>query len=260
MLPFLNKHALLGALSLLLLSACEKTSSPVSPGGEDQATLDLRTLATKVSYLGSPLGSILSPGASATPDPAESGLGKKSSDTGTCEGVTIEEGKDTTAYGGVGSIRTKTSRFDSSGKIECDGFQEPAWEIVEYYAKDTLTESWTTYRLTFGKGYALSVNGSGRIHYSSGYDIAVDTLIFLQDSILRPSIPLYILGLENGRYHVPLAVAPGIDLLAMDDLSPDAVLFTGPIIGTSGTVGYFEILGSGRVVIRDAAKKIIATH
>jgi hypothetical protein len=45
-----------------------------------------------------------------------------------------------------------------------------------------------------------------------------------------------------------------------EEISPNEVAVSGPIVKDGVVVGYFEVMGDDRVVVRDAGKAVIESH
>lgn len=57
-----------------------------------------------------------------------------------------------------------------------------------------------------------------------------------------------------------LQEAPGADMMRDEAPGPNEVAVSGPISKDGAVVGYFEVMGDNRVIIRDADKAIIESH
>ena len=102
----------------------------------------------------------------------------------------------------------------------------------------------------------VSMAGTGRVHYFSGYDLTIDKMDIAMDTT---GFLKYIcdLGLQDGRYKAPLTIVPGVNLMAPEKLGAKDLILSGPILFNAETVGYFEVMGDDGIVIRDAAKNIV---
>ena len=106
----------------------------------------------------------------------------------------------------------------------------------------------------------FSFAGSGHIHYHTGFDISVDTAVAVINASFKMTKFEFDLGMEQGRYHVPLAFAKGVNPQGDSTWMPDEIILQGPILSGETTVGYFEIMGDDHVVVLDKDRKIVATH
>lgn len=249
----MNTVVAMGAFSLLLLAACENTTGSDSKADVDA---DLKVLATKVKYMSSPAAGLADKG----PEGAAP-LSKRAVDcyNGSVDGVLITNDTDTDHRGNPVNYIDTVRYYTAQGTLACGEADVIAYETSNSYSKDALTEFWMKTRTDNGapgSAYLFKFTGTGKVHYFSGYDIVVTSM----DISVKPdfSMSAYImnLSLEDGRYTVALTLAPGADF--SDEPKPEAVMVSGPIKQGAATVGYFEIMGDDRVVIRDAAKNIVA--
>lgn len=271
MIPIARRLAA-AAVAAVAFAACNDGSTGPSPTF-DQATIDadLREMALKIKAFGAP-------------EPPDAGLEDggfesafKRSAAGAAsdcdqEGISIETGTEITASGGVGVSRDTIEAYTADDALVCASDDQPAYEITRSHFRNDLYESWFRTRSDIPDlsaiqpdgSFGLGLTGSGRVHYFSGYDFEVDSLDFslsisLDEGITRADLRMD-LSLDDGRYTVPLGMGPGLDLMSGTDPDPDAVMYVGPIRQNGATVGWFEVLGDERVVIRDQAKNIVEVH
>lgn len=249
----INTAVAVGALSVFMLAACENSTGS---GSKADVDADLKKLAAKVQYMSVPTGE--------KPDQEEGAraLPKLAKDcyNGSMDGVEIIEYADSTAPGGNGVYRDTTRYYTAAGTLACDEGDVIAYQTVNSYSRDALVEFRSKTRMEMGdpgSGFLLKMTGTGHVHYFSGYDIDITGMdIFLGEQAgERFKMDL---SLEGGRYTVALTFVPGVKMA--DDPAPGAVVLAGPIMQGAATVGYFEIMGDDKVVIRDAARNVVAAH
>jgi hypothetical protein len=254
------------ALALTALTACEDKSAGTAPDSE-AVSADLREMSAKIKMF-------------SKPEPPDAGLefGEeagpfKRAATTDCdqEGETIEVYQDTTVLGGLGIGVDTTRMYTQAGTLVCGFDDEIAYDLSRSYYKNALYESWFQSRsdypdfmaLLAGETVQMKVSGTGRVHYFSDYDIEVKSLDIQGPFSLAGPITLTMkmtLGLDGDRYQAPLTLAPGVDLMSEEDPEPSQVVMSGPIQLSGSTVGWFELMGDDRVVIRDADRKIVESH
>ncbi|MDB5047544.1 MAG: hypothetical protein JWO30_615 [Fibrobacteres bacterium] len=251
----------LGAMTALIFAACDNSTGPAAP---DQATIkaDLQVMAAKITRMSVPsTKGAMGPG-------GDGGFEKKAAIKASplaCmqEGMTVETGLDTSATGVVGTFEDTTYSYTAANVLICADMDATAYQIGHDHSKDAVMESWMTTKMVFSgdflTNFAFAMTGTGKVHYTSGYDLTIDA-ISLKGSFAGLTEFKMTLGLDAGKYTAPLTVAAGVDLMSDVDPAPTTVIFSGPILSGGTTVGYFEILGNDSVVIRDAAKVIVAVH
>jgi hypothetical protein len=75
------------------------------------------------------------------------------------------------------------------------------------------------------------------------------------------AITTYVMNLELEKgYTVALQPAPGVNIMGEEEISPNKIAVSGPIVKDGVVVGYFEVMGDDRVVVRDAGKAVIESH
>lgn len=100
------------------------------------------------------------------------------------------------------------------------------------------------------------------MHYFSDYEFEIKSINFsmkfaFANEAFSDVVMKMDLSLDGGRYTVPLDIGPGMDLMSDEEPGPDEVVFLGPIQQNGATVGWFEVMGDDRVVIKDSAKNVI---
>jgi hypothetical protein len=241
----------LAALSAILLSACEDGAGP----GKDEVKADLKELAGKVSTFAPPSGPKTGPKDALLKASARA----KDCYNGSVDGVTIYETPATveepTAYWDT------TWHYTAAGKPACDEADGKAYDLFASRSKDARSESWMKGRMDFGALAAPNVvkmSATGRVRYASNYEFKITAFNFGMSATFALSDFKLTLSLKDGRYIVDLNLAPGVGF--EDDVPAGKIAMTGPIKKGASTVGYFEIMGDDRIVIRDEAKQVVSAQ
>jgi predicted small secreted protein len=239
------------ALSAFLFAACEDGAGP----GRDDVQADLKELASKVSSFSPPSG----------PKPSsKDGLMKraglaKDCWNGSVDGVTRHE--EPASADNPTAFWDTTWHFTAAGKPACDEGEEIAYETFSSRNKDSKYESWLKGRTDYGALAApnlLKMSATGTVRYNSGYEFAISSFKMALGEDFSVGQFAMVLSLKAGRYTVDLGLAPGTNL--DDDLAADKVALTGPIKKGAAVVGYMDVMGDDRIIIRDAEKKIVSAH
>lgn len=243
------------ALAVFCFAACDNASDPAV--SQSQIDADLKTMASKVRYF-SPNQSTHVNG-----NDGLDGALKRAADDCIMEGHRIDDYTDTTAAGVETYIDTSDS-YTTAGKLVCDEEDQTAYTVSGSYQRNTMYESWFHSRMDFGITPEtlgnMSVKGSGRVHYLSGYDLDItsfEAAFDLNGGIKKLE---YSISLEGGRYQTVLTPNPAWNPMQEGDPDPAMVVLSGPIKNNGQVVGYFEVMGNDSVVIRDAEKKVVAVH
>jgi hypothetical protein len=265
------KLALSGALSVLILAACDNSTSP-DQADKSTVKADLQRLSANAKYFGGTIGSLK--GEALLKRTAGQESAKRSADYPDdpfpkChDGMLVLEFADSTDPVRPSISKDTTRYFDASGKPACpeDSGTDPLTggsESESDYYKDPIYESWIHFKSEYiydiRTDMHFKYSGSGRVHYFSGYDMTIDA-IAMEGGMSGMTAYRCDLGLENGRYQVPMAIADGVDLNSETRPSAATVVLHGPIQLHKETVGYLDVMGDDRIVVRDADKNIVEVH
>lgn len=241
----------LAALSAILLTACEDSAGP----GKDDVKADLKELAGKVSTFAPPSGPKTGPKDALAKFAAQA----KDCYNGSVDGISIYEepisAENPTAYWDT------TWHYTAAGKLACDEGEETAYNLFNSRTQDAKSESWMKGRMDFGALAAPNVvkmSATGRVRYASNYEFKITAFSFGMSATFAVSDLKLTLSLKDGRYTVDLNLAPGVGF--EDEVPAGKIAMTGPIKKGVVVVGWFEIMGDDRIVIRDEAKVIVAAQ
>jgi hypothetical protein len=256
------------AAAAALFTACN--SSPTSPqaGTSAEARADLQAMAAKVKYFApqQPGGGM---GNAAGKAAAKHGAGKVGASKTLVEGCDQDATEyetwntDTTGAGGVTIQYDTTVSYTSANQLICSFEDVTAYQLTSTRSQNSMLETHIHTRTDLPADLVageFKMSGNGTVSYSDGYLITITSMNIVVD-IGQGIMKTYVmnLALEKG-YTVVLQVAPGADLMIDSAPGPNDVEVSGPISKDGAVVGYFEVMGDDRVIIRDAEKVVIESH
>ena len=255
------------AAAIAVITACNESPSSPNAATSAEAREDLQAMAAKVKYFAPQ-----SPGPDMSMDvdtdferrAAKAGAGAGSAlacDQEATEYVTWPT--DTSATGDVTIQYDTTVSYTAANRPVCDFDDEAAYEITATRSENAMLSAHFKTRTELPADFftgKFRMTGSGTVHYRDGYLITVTSMNIVID-IGNWVMEAYVmnLALEKG-YTVVLQEAPGADMMNGDEPGPNEVAVSGPISKDGTVVGYFEVMGDNRVIIRDADKAIIESH
>ena len=194
-----------------------------------EARADLQAMAAKVKYF-----IPQSPGSDMTMEEADAGSGPAYAKGGTAK-----------AGAGAGLA------------AECDLEEATQYET---WATDTSAAGDVTMQYDTTVSYASAGQPICGFDEMPAYELTITSMDIVID-IGKWVMDNYVmnLALEKG-YTVVLKEAPRADMMSGVEPGPNQVAVSGPISKDGTVVGYFEVMGDDRVVIRDAAKAVIESH
>jgi hypothetical protein len=170
---------------------------------------------------------------------------------------------DTSATGDVTMQYDTTVSYTSADKPICAFDDEAAYEITSTRSENAMLETHVQTRSVMPPGFftgELKMTGSGTVRYKDGYLIAI-TSMNIVINFDQWAITTYVMNLELEKgYTVALQPAPGVNIMGEEEISPNKIAVSGPIVKDGVVVGYFEVMGDDRVVVRDAGKAVIESH
>lgn len=270
MIATIAKRSAWAAVALAFAACTDDPSGPAATFDKATIDADLKEMSLKIKAFGAP----------GAPDGGmDDGGGfeafKRSAARGVaaCEqdGKVVEVYTDTSA-GIVGTSYDTTETYTAAGKLVCALEDEAAYTLTRSYYRNSQYESWISTRsdmpdltaIFAGNPFTIKLTGSGRVHYFSDYEFEVKSIDFSMKISMAGAISDVVmkmnLSLDGGRYTVPLDIGPGMDLTSDEEPGPNEVVFLGPIQQNGTTVGWFEVMGDDRVVIKDSSKNIIQVH
>jgi hypothetical protein len=249
------------ALGCFFFAACDNGSSPATSQVDKAAVkADLELLASKAKKFSAPTAS--SPDNTAM---KRSALAKKGGMD--CEnGLTTYEDMDSLSEDGPSFMSDSTWNYDATNTLSCENDLLNTHQKVHGYYRNPMYETWSKMDVVFKMDTALAslsfdvtARATGRVHYFSGYDFTIDSMVMI---IVNSETTQYQcdLGLQDGRYQVPLKLQPGVDLNSEVEPEPTAMVLRGPILFKTETVGYFEVMGDDSIIIRDVAGTVVESH
>lgn len=247
-------------------TACN--DSPTSPRTETsaEARADLQAMADKVKYF-SPQNPGAGMGMDVNAKRAAKASAKASADPASGCDVDATEyetwNTDTSAVGDVTVQYDTTISYTSADQPICGFDDETAYQITATRSENAMLETHITTRMDLPADLfsgEFKLTGSGTVRYKDGYLITISSMNIVID-FGQGLLKTYVmnLALEKG-YTVVLQAAPGTDLMSGEEPGPDEVAVTGPISKDGVVVGYFDVMGDDRVVVRDADKVVIESH
>jgi hypothetical protein len=253
------------AAALALFTACDDspTSPPATTSAEARA--DLQAMAAKVKYF-----TPQKAGGDASVDiGAKRGAAKAGARAVLVPGCDVDATTyeiwptDTSVTGDVTIQYDTTVSYTAAKQLLCSYEDEAAYDSTFSRSENAMYTSHFITRSDFPPGFFTGewkVTGTGTVNYKDGYLITVTSMNIVID-IGQLELKTYVmnLALEKG-YTVVLQVAPGYNMLSDEEPGPNEVAVSGPISKGGTVVGYFEVMGDDRVIVRDAAKVIIESH
>jgi hypothetical protein len=266
----MNAFSLAAMADAFVFTACDSSPTSAKAGTSAEARADLQAMAAKVKYFapqqpGDAMGNAAGKVGAAKRRAGKMAAGKELVDGCDQDATRYETwNTDTTAVGGVTVQYDTTVSYTAADQLICSYDDVTAYELTNSRSRNDMLETHIHTRTEFPAdifaGGEFRLTGSGTVDYADGYHItiaSVDIVIDLGQGIMKTYVMN--LALEKG-YTVVLQVAPGADMMSDKEPGPDDVEVTGPISKDGTVVGYFEVLGDNRVIIRDADKAIIDSH
>jgi hypothetical protein len=255
------------AATAAVFTACDE--SPTSPRAvtSNEARADLQAMAAKVKYFapqepgtGMGIGGDLGAGKKSA-GPGTGPIGESGCDLEATEYETWDT--DTSLAGDVTVQYDTTVSYTSANQPICSFDDETAYQLTSSSSENAMLDTHVKTRMDFPAtplSGQFKLSGSGTVHYKDGYLIHITSIDIVVD-LGEMKMKTYVmnLALEKG-YTVVLQAAPGTDLMSEEEPGPDDVEVSGPISKDGTVVGYFEVMGDDRVIIRDADKAIIEAH
>ena len=253
------------AAAAMVITACEDSSTAPRAATSAEARADLQAMAGKVRYFApqdpsAGMGGGIEKGAAGK---AKAGA-PVSSALCDVEAVSYDTWEtDTSVAGGITIQYDTTVSYTAAGQPICDFDDVAAYEISSSRAENGMYVSQIRSRVDFPADFfagEFKISGSGTVAYKDGYLITIQSINIVID-IGQGVLKAYSmnLALEKG-YAVVLQAAPGNDPLGDEEPGPNEVAVSGPITKDGAVVGYFEVMGDDRVIIRDADRAIIEAH
>ncbi|MEO6097132.1 MAG: hypothetical protein ABIW76_16210 [Fibrobacteria bacterium] len=253
------------AAALAVLTACDE--SPTSPKAvtSSEVRADLQAMAAKVKYF-----TPQSPGSDMTMEVnAKRGAAKAGAGADLVPGCELDATEyetwptDTSATGDVTIQYDTTVSYTSADQLICNFDDVPAYELTTTRSENAMLVTHVKTRTELPADFfsgEFRMTGSGTVQYKDGYLITITSVNIVID-IGQWLLKTYVmnLSLEKG-YTVVLQEAPGADMMSGQEPGPNDVAVSGPISKDGAVVGYFEVMGDNRVIIRDAGKAIIESH
>ena len=253
------------AMTAAFFTGCNESPNAPAPVTSAEARVDLESLASKVKYFAPPNAG---GGAMDMGDLEKRATAKSSAATtagADCEmqSLTIDEYEDSDVGGGVTVQYDTTTSYTSANQPICAEDDQVAYELTTSHSVNDMLETRLKTRTDFpANPYAgdVRLTGSGTVQYKDGYLITI-TSMNIVFNFMAEKLKKYVmnLSLEKG-YTVVLQEAPGANLVSDEPPGADEVAVSGPISKDGTVVGYFEVMGDDRVIIRDATKAIIESH
>lgn len=249
------------AMTAALFTGCSESPNAPAPVTSAEARADLESLASKVKYFapqnpaGTDMGGVEKRAAAKTSAPFRAGSACEVEATT----IWVDEYSD---VGGVTVQYDTTVSYTSANQPICAEGDRVAYELTASRSMNDMLETHIKSRTDFPADFLtgdVKMTGNGTVQYKDGYLITI-TSMDIVFNFSGKKLKKYImnLALENG-YTVVLQVAPGADLTG-EGPAANEVAVSGPISKGGTVVGYFEVMGDDRVVIRDAGKAIIESH
>ncbi|MEO7424795.1 MAG: hypothetical protein ABI036_06380 [Fibrobacteria bacterium] len=252
------------AAALALFTACDSpTSPPATTSAEARA--DLQAMAAKVKYFApQKAGDDMSVDIGAKRGAAKAGARAVLVPGCDVDATTYEIWPtDTSVTGDVTIQYDTTVSYTSANQLLCSYEDEAAYDSTSSRSDNAMYTGHFKTRSDFPPSFFTGewkVSGTGTVNYKDGYLITITSMNIVID-IGNFVLKTYVmnLALEKG-YTVVLQVAPGYNMLSDVEPGPNEVAVSGPISKDGTVVGYFEVMGDDRVIVRDAAKVIIESH
>jgi hypothetical protein len=253
------------AAALALFTACDSpTSPPATTSAEARA--DLQAMAAKVKFFApQKAGDDMS-----VEFGAKRGAAKAGARAVLVPGCEVDATEyriwepDIAVTGDVTTQYDTTVSYTSANQLLCSYDDEAAYDSTRSRSENAMYTSHFITRSDFPPSASYTgewkVTGTGTVNYKDGYLITITSMNIVID-IGNFELKTYVmnLALEKG-YTVVLQVAPGYDMMSDVEPGPNEVAVSGPISKDGTVVGYFEVMGDDRVIVRDAAKVIIESH
>jgi hypothetical protein len=239
------------AVSAMLFAACEDAAGPETV----DVRTDLQELAGKVSTFNPPT----SRKQAAEGSLAKRGSGAKPCWNGSVDGVTISEAPATAeepfAYWDT------TWHYTAAGKPACEETDAIAYETFASRNKDAKSEAWIKGRNDYGPLAAphfFRMKATGKVRYNSGYELRITDFTLAMSEGFGAGEFRMALSLKDGRYTSELGLPPGVGI--GDDVPGNKVALSGPIKKGAEIVGYLEIMGDDRILVRDASRNLVTAR
>jgi hypothetical protein len=248
-----------------VLTACDESPTSPKAATSAEARADLQAMAAKVKYFVPQ-----SPGGDMTMEAyTERGAAKTGAGADLVEGCDLDATRyetwetDTSATGDITIQYDTTVSYTAANQLIC-GFEDlTAYELAATRSENAMLVTHVKTRTDLPADFfngEFRMTGSGTVHYKDGYLITITSMNIVID-IGHWLLKTYVmnLALEKG-YTVVLQQAPGADMMSGEEPGPNEVAVSGPISKDGAVVGYFEVMGDNRVIIRDAGKVVIESH
>lgn len=251
------------AITATVFTACYESPSSPQTVTSAEARADLKAMAAKVKYFapqdpsaGIGMSGAEKRGAAKAGVNLVSGCAQEATEYQTWE-------TDSSEIGGVTTQSDTTVSYTSTNQPLCASNDETAYQLTASRSENAMLVTYIKTRMDYPANLfagAFKLTGSGTVHYKDGYLITITSMNIVFD-FGQGKLSTYVmnLALEKG-YTVVLQVAPGTDLLSDKEPGPNEVAVSGPISKDGTVVGYFEVMGDDRVIIRDADKALIESH
>lgn len=248
----------------LAFTACDDSPSSPHASTAAEARADLQAMADKVHYFaaqqpasGDQMG-VQAKRAAAKAGAADPGSGCELEATWytSWDQGNSPDGDDSYEY-------DTTTSYTAAGEPICGADDRTAYRISSGLSGNAMLETRMRTRTDLpdqADSGVYKMTGSGTVRYKDGYLITIASMDIEYDA-RETILKTYVMNLvlEKG-YAVVLSVAPGTDLMSETGPGPGDVAVSGPITKDGLVVGYFEVMGDSRVVIRDADKVVIESH
>jgi hypothetical protein len=253
------------AAVIAVFTACNESPTAPKPVTSADARADLQAMAAKVKYFAPQ-----NPGSDMTiEENAKRGAAKAGAGAELVPGCDLDATEyetwvtDISASGDVTTQYDTTVSYTSANQLICDFQDVTAYELTATRSENAMLTTHVKTRTDLPPDFftgEFRMTGSGTVQYKDGYLItitSIDIVIDFGQGVLKTYVMN--LALEKG-YTVVLQEAPGADMLSGEEPDPNEVAVSGPISKDGVVVGYFEVLGDNRVIVRDADNAIIESH
>lgn len=170
---------------------------------------------------------------------------------------------DTSATGDVTIQYDTTVSYTSANELVCGFDDVTSYELATSRSENAMLVTHFKTRTELPADFftgEFRMSGSGTVEYKDGYLITITSMNLVID-VGQLIMKTYVmnLALEKG-YTAVLHEAPGADMMRGPEPGPNEVAVSGPISKDGVVVGYFEVMGDNRVIIRDADMAVIESH
>jgi hypothetical protein len=253
------------AAAIAMLTACNESPTSPKPVTSTDARADLQAMAAKVKYF-APQNPVSDMGIEVN---AKRGAAKAGAGAELVPGCDLDATEyetwvtDVSASGDVTTQYDTTVSYTSANQLICGFDDVMAFQLTSSRSENAMLTTHVQTRTEFPPDFftgEFRMTGSGTVQYKDGYLLTITSINIVIDfgqGVLKTYVMN--LALEKG-YTVVLQEAPDADMLNGEEPGPNEVAVSGPISKDGAVVGYFEVMGDNRVIIRDADMAIIESH